>query len=58
MSEEVLREFSFRGNTQRPVRIRINRRGERIQFRVSGVGEVILRYIRLVAEVRSARSRF
>lgn len=58
VSEANLRAFSFRGNTQRPVRVLINRRGERIQFRVQGIGEVVLRYVRLVAEVRSARSRY
>ncbi len=50
--------FSFRADTQRPVRIPINRRGERIQFSIFGSGEVIIRSLRLVADVRSARSRY
>ena len=58
VSDTELRAVTFRGDTQRPVRVPINRRGERIQFRVSGVGTVGIRYFRLMAEVRSARSRF
>lgn len=43
---------------QRPVRIPINRRGEKIQFEISGTGEVVIRYLRLVADTRSRRTRF
>lgn len=58
VSEAAVREFSFRGDAQRPVRIPILRRGERIQFRVSGVGDCNIRYLRLRADTRTARSRF
>ena len=58
VSEDDARTFMFRANTQRPVRVPIDRRGERIQFRVSGQGQVILRSLRLMAEVRSSRRRF
>lgn len=51
-------EFEFRGNAQRPVRVKINRRGEKIRFKISGTGEVIIRYLRLVADTRSRRTRF
>ena len=51
-------EFEFLGDTQRPVRVPINRRGEKIQFEVSGVGEVVVRYLRLVADTRSRRTRY
>lgn len=50
--------FKFRGDSVRPVRIPIRRRGERLSFRVLGSGEVVLRSLRVVAEVRSARERF
>lgn len=49
--------FMFVGETKRPIRVPINRRGERIQFKISGVGDCNIRYLRLVAETRTARSR-
>ena len=51
-------EFEFRADTQRPVRVPLNRRGEKIQFEISGTGEVVVRYLRLVADTRSRRTRF
>lgn len=53
-----LKQFQYRGDAQRPTRVRIDRRGERFSFRIFGSGEVVLRSIRVVADVRSGRGRF
>ena len=50
-------DFEFREASVRPVRVRLGHRGERLQFTVRGTGRVILRSLRLVAEVRSSRRR-
>lgn len=42
----------------RATRVPIRQRGTRVRFRISGVGEVLIRDMRLVAETRGSRDRF
>ena len=58
VSADDFKDVTLRANAQRPSRVRINRRGERIQFRLFGQGDVAIRYLRLVSDVRTGRSRF
>ena len=55
--EPVIQSFNFVDGL-RPVRVLILRKGTRIKFRVSGKGNISLRNLRLVADARSARTRF